>query len=826
MESEERFANQMPNVLTSESFISARFKEISTLSNLINGSSRVTSIFQRLPKHMRRRAMSHTVKRVPKSLRDAHRRQLEKNKALKVQRSSRKHYRKRARDLLLEYNRRQRVNLWLETHIWHAKRFRMVRKWGYKLAERSCDKRFRASYRATFSHCLIQDVSYMNCIELNGPQQVLLDGFKLITSSECGLSVGAKCWLRGSREGKVTLYHKNSYPFRVIGDITFIWKPDKIEDSTKSRTLWIWCHPSYYKELWDELVDIFGLELIPAKSQDIEMEDLSQNPSSKPAETSSKRNKNVERTKIACKNVPHRRIDKYVNSKSNVTMISLKDTLNRFRLTGPLSNAVLSKALHPAQLFDKYLTQSKTIWWNEYRAEVPEEITFKLLEKYNSPSYFPPYSILGGHVIDPRLFLKRNRTKAIGKNQECEPLTEIEPEASNTALWNPAIRDDISLNKFSNAKINQLRSKLLVPGHDVQLLSVVNSVIPILLVQRPGSTDSDVKLNYGSGWDIIIPVNWAMPVWLSLILCGAKPGGLRESKTINFESKLMPDLAPDSQAGQEHYSQIETTDRDHYFRMPPNKRTNYIKNGFPTPFHHPWNTLLNEWIPSSKQDSYYVLRNKKLLFDLRTVLETTKSNRNRSSLRTLLASISQDKCLVPVSIRMLNKGQLPPFSHICLPNKTDLQNKLSLPVEKVHSDKNKIKRKMFRKEHSKTLKRLRRQRIKQKKASTEKLPLKITKRKQSPTEALVKEYLSQMQDLWIPAKCTSIRNHCSRQIAGFVVNGGFSFMQSRIVGQGYVALQSLFILCDMWQDLKTEPVVLTRSPNCLNYRFGVISVTV
>lgn len=73
-------------------------------------------------------------------------------------------------------------------------------------------------------------------------------------------------------------------------------------------------------------------------------------------------------------------------------------------------------------------------------------------------------------------------------------------------------------------------------------------------------------LGYGSGWDIIIPANWAMPVWLSLILSGAKPGALRESKTLNFESKKMPELTPDSKAGLEYYHEITTIDRDRYFR--------------------------------------------------------------------------------------------------------------------------------------------------------------------------------------------------------------------------------------------------------------------
>lgn len=242
-----------------------------------------------------------------------------------------------------------------------------------------------------------------------------MDGFKLITGVECGLSTGARCWLNGTKEGKVTIYHKNSYPYNVIGDITFIWKPD-VAECTKIRTLWIWSHPSYYEELWNELVDLFSLKLIPTLPLDVHMEDLSKN-TPKTEEYSSKKDKNVEQVKIAFKNVPHSKIDKYANTKTNVTMISLKNILNRFRLTGPLANAVLCDALHPAQSYDKYLIPSKMNWWKEYRNELSDDVAFQLLEKYNLPSYFPPHSILGGHIIDPRLFLKRNRTKAIGKNQ-------------------------------------------------------------------------------------------------------------------------------------------------------------------------------------------------------------------------------------------------------------------------------------------------------------------------------------------------------------------------------------------------------------------------
>lgn len=57
---------------------------------------------------------------------------------------------------ILEFNRRQKKNKWLETHIWHAKRFHMVKRWGYCLGERPTVKSHRACYRAMTSRCLLQ----------------------------------------------------------------------------------------------------------------------------------------------------------------------------------------------------------------------------------------------------------------------------------------------------------------------------------------------------------------------------------------------------------------------------------------------------------------------------------------------------------------------------------------------------------------------------------------------------------------------------------------------------------------------------------------------
>lgn len=236
---------------------------------------------------------------------------------------------------------------------------------------------------------------------------------KSITNPECGLSITAKCWLSGNREGNVTLFHADSYPHSVIGNVTFMWRP---EASTTTRTLWLWCHPAFHEEVLNEIIRIFKLNLIPT-TQSTNVENSIDNNLSPPRKK--KRKYDVELTKISLKNIPVARVPKYVNSENNVIVLLLKDTLNRFRLTGPLSNAVIMKALHPAELFDDVLLTGKENWWVKYRKRQKSStcVAYQLFEKYSSPSLFPSHVILGGNIIDPRLFLKRKKTKAIPVGQ-------------------------------------------------------------------------------------------------------------------------------------------------------------------------------------------------------------------------------------------------------------------------------------------------------------------------------------------------------------------------------------------------------------------------
>lgn len=202
---------------------------------------------------------------------------------------------------------------------------------------------------------------------------------------------------------------------------------------------------------------------------------------------------------------------------------------------------------------------------------------------------------------------------------------------------------------------------------------------------------------------------------------------------------------------------------------------------------------------------------------------------------TLLTNFNFNRrCLIPVVVQTLNKGCLIPSSHICLPTEEDLNTRrkdvtFTGPIQTSHTDDNKQKRIKLRTDHTKLLKRLRRARIREKRLRLSKgLPLKITKRKCSPTEDLVKEYLKEIRELWIPSKITSLRQYCNREICGFVLESGFSFLKSHYVGLGYITCESLRSLLRLQINAgkKDCAIVLARSSDTLNYRFCSLNVVV
>ena len=306
-----------------------------------------------------------------------------------------------------------------------------------------------------------------------------------LTNEECGLTFGAKAFLDGSQEGSVMLFHQNTFPYGAIGVVSFLWKPseevkcnDEMEIS-ETRTLWIWAHPAFYQELLDELILLFRFtavkneadtDLNKAACHDSFIENASDSDPKILEETVSlpvkkkckltkvsenKKKLDVEKTKLETRNVPFIRTPKYCSDGGNVEMVLLKDTLNRFRLTGPLSQAVLLESLYVAsilkddpanstpdskkekeeeesvtdtncfqsnELSSDDCTRGKNVdWWTQFYGMSQhhkeswhyQATLWQSLKGAASPAQLPPHLVLALTILDPRLQLPSKRTKAV-----------------------------------------------------------------------------------------------------------------------------------------------------------------------------------------------------------------------------------------------------------------------------------------------------------------------------------------------------------------------------------------------------------------------------
>lgn len=507
-------------------FASDHIAEINALTNAIANPNSTKLVFQKLPKHMLRRAMSHNPKRLPRKYRQAHTSQMNKSGTPAITKRPSRKYRRKSNNLLVEYQRRQRRIAWLETHIWHAKRFHMVEKWGYKLAQSSCDKTFRSSYRAIANHCLVQDLSYIGCIEISGPFVALRTGFDRMMGKQLGLSICAKVYTNGTRHGTVDLFKPDCYPFGALGRVNFIWKQEEPHQSSVRR-LWIFVHPSIYQNVVTELLSLFVLEDTPTLPMDITNDKTTSNP---------------------LEHLPPSKA--YKNQSNQIELLELKDTFNIFRLTGPLSQAVLSSAFKckPLQVNDRtWLGDFSKIEIAQKSHESQCEYWQKIRE-IKSPAELPPNMILALNIEDPRINRPKKRTKAmpdqlVGEQCTNSSIYKIPELNCYSAIWNATMRQKIYNDKMTTHDLCSLRNRhVLIPGQRCPFEDSLQP-IPVLLAQRTGSLNSE-RLAYGCGWDVIVPAGYGISTWMCLIMWGAKPGGLRETDTMLREGRneeFLPD---------------------------------------------------------------------------------------------------------------------------------------------------------------------------------------------------------------------------------------------------------------------------------------------
>ncbi|XP_037824147.1 ribonucleases P/MRP protein subunit POP1 [Lucilia sericata] len=835
-------------------YAASALKEVKELVNANKQSNSNKLVFQTLPKHMRRRAMSHHPKRLPRKYRAAHIHQMSKSgKPQATKRPSRKH-RRRPQNLLKDYLRRQRKHKWLETHIWHAKRFHMIEKWGYKLPYASCDKTFRACYRATAEHCLLQDISFYACVELKGSMEELAQGFQRLTSQECGLSLTAKTYLNGRREGCIDVFKADAYPYSALGKVRFLWRfeGEQFQDVDR-RTLWLWLHPGAYNVLLEEIIKVFDLKSsktckVPLEvAEEVEQmstkmqQDKIVNKDRKVAVKIQRRLQFMTRT-TARENIPH-----YKNITGSVELKELKNTLNRFRLTGPLAQAILNRAFKVKSL-NKDLEQKKS-WVNEANKydnnlldhhEKQQQFWTKCQDNITSPSELLSNMVLALNIEDPRIHRPQKRSKAV-----CEPkqqafleasdlLLDVKPELSSSALWCDQLRNRIVSEMLSTHEYCSLRAKhVIVPGKSCQFEETMQPV-PIILIQRPGSQNANYKrLGYGCGWDIIAPAGYGMSIWLSLIMWGARAGGLREFDSLAREmgtEEHLPDTVAGLHASSDRYNELFTK----YFRLPPNKRCNYRKFAIVSPFRIPFQELVRDWRPPNACDNnkvnkeFFVLRERQKLQDLAECVKKCSLFKFPKTLST--------QCLIQVKLIMKSRGNPKDFSVICLPTKKDLKRNLKqiklnnrepVFVEPLLADPNEKERHQLRMQHKKLLKRLRAKRVREKRKKQETSSTRVYIRA-AGTSTLCLEQFKKMCQLWLPQDTStlfSVRKQGTRECFGYCSISNFCLTEGTVGATAYITVEGLKHLLKLCQQCHLkQPVCLVRSANSRNYRFAQFQI--
>ncbi|XP_078209608.1 ribonucleases P/MRP protein subunit POP1 isoform X3 [Callithrix jacchus] len=621
-------SQEIPKYITASTFAQARAAEIRAMLKAVTQKSSNSLVFQTLPRHMRRRAMSHNVKRLPRRLQEIAQKEAEKAVHQKKEHSKNKCHKARRCHMnrTLEFNRRQKKNIWLETHIWHAKRFHMVKKWGYCLGERPTVKSHRACYRAMTNRCLLQDLSYYCCLELKGKEEEILKALSGMCSIDTGLTFAAVHCLSGKRQGSLVLYRANKYPRETLGPVTFIWKSQRTPgDTSESRQLWIWLHPTLKQDILEEIKAVCQC-VEPIKSV-VCITDPLLTPSQEKSQTElpdekigkkRKRKDDRENAQPIKKIIGDGTRDpslpySWISPATGIIISDLTMEINRFRLIGPLSHSILIEAIKAASVHTVGEDTEETPhhWWIEtckdpdsVSLHYRQEAVFELLGGITSPAEVPTGTILGLTVGDPRINLPPKKSKALPNPEKCQDnekvrqllLEGVPVECTHSFIWNQDICKSVTENKISDQDLNRMRSELLVPGSQL-ILGPHESKIPILLIQQPGKVTGEDRLGWGSGWDVLLPKGWGMAFWIPFIYRGARVGGLKQS-AVHSQYKRSPSVPgdfPDCPAGMLFAEEQAKNLLEKYKRRPPAKRPNYVKLGTLAPFFCPWEQLTQDW---------------------------------------------------------------------------------------------------------------------------------------------------------------------------------------------------------------------------------------
>ncbi|CAH8547372.1 unnamed protein product [Schistosoma guineensis] len=565
-----------------------RGAELASFESSVNvlTSTALTGL-QRLPVRLRRRAASHRINRLPRRFHKHHHlanpnENGSKSGTFRIKNKLKsRRYRRRTLRLLALHARfittnkhnnhlKKKKSFWLPTHIWHAKRFHMITKWGWRLPYAPTNKIFKACYKASHNGCLLFDVSYLNCFQIYGPENMLMkclnDVFQLDYQVDSWLpelsNMKTPLW---SCEQTGILYATNKYvkdiSRPVLGPVRILWGSlNSLNESF--RHIWLWLHPAMSASAWELL------------------------------QTSIKEVNSLNDTQCA---------------------LELDDVTGyfcRLRLIGRQSHGLISDIiqLKNGSTLDENWTSWNNVSTNIREAVcVPSGLVISLQDCENFRSNRPHLKI-------------RNRNWSLMPIK----LSDNDPQNQDQLRMNESLNNKSGFVLPSGKQLSWLDINKFYPNHtnspDQLLSTKINletkeNSIDVVLIQN--STPSLIRSSPETvGWDIILRRNFpqsdndlllrgsltARDFLIACVYRGAEVGGLRDlyywaglGTCAGGRFDSFPEtLWPDTLAGRKSAEIVTKEKLNKLIRLPSNLRPDFTKFGITCPFLYPWSELITQ----------------------------------------------------------------------------------------------------------------------------------------------------------------------------------------------------------------------------------------
>ncbi|CAM6099852.1 unnamed protein product [Calypogeia fissa] len=493
----------------------------------------------------------------------------------------------------------------LATHVWHAKRFPMMKTWGYSLPKGlpGRGRGSKAVFKWVKEAAVLHDASYIGVIELQGTQGAILKILCQILEPPPSGSRAKEEEMHGLLYGNAVLHNVGKAAFEAIAPVTILWRPSSSsggvgtselftvgERAAEERQLWISVHPSAF----DNVLLVLS---------------------------------------TACE---QQGLD---NLQSRVKCHSRRGDLARFDIFGRKALQVLQKVLRPIPRKLAHLSSSTEAGPVSVHQDLNTDLTTNTSPDVSQPlsgrifakaDCLPAAAVLALDVYDPRdtpkSFYSGTNTNMSGNAPDGmddsnlrsdspyssnHPMVEegavqdrkppvdaiedtggtewenlvgngLSKEVSDSPyLWSPQPeRKFAALSQKAFSEKRHKRRKAYFSGVDKDFLhssfqeGALNSRLrsgacPVLLLKHAHSSAS------ASGWSIILPITWVQAFLVPLVFAGGHVIGLRERHWLATDAGLpyFPHDFPDCPAHAEHLAIESAAFNSTNEGRPPSKRS-------------------------------------------------------------------------------------------------------------------------------------------------------------------------------------------------------------------------------------------------------------